>query len=403
MKPATHLSLLLIVLQVHNGHGGKDPIQEKLASSIVDFAFKFSKHVTSHQGAKNILFSPVSISMAFSALGLGAKSKTQNQIYSGLGLTTIDTSKIHAGFQELLKVLTSSKKAGKVNLGNVLYLTKGIKIATKYNKDLQNFYKSEIFAVDFKDNVVAEKQINDYVKKKTRGKITKMVKNLAQDTSMFLGNYVYFKDNWENPFEARFTWEEPFFVDEKTTLKVKMMRKTETVNYLHDEHLSCWLVELPYRGGAVAWFVLPDKGKLKTVEDALGQNTLARWKTTLQQGEISLHLPKFLMSTSYDLKDLLSRMGITEVFTNKADLSGITGTGSRNLMVSTASHKAVLDVNERGTEAAAVSFGSQVTGASPNAPRPVLLKFDRPFFLFIWAPDDGVMLFMGKIVNPLQA
>nr|XP_034958147.1 alpha-1-antiproteinase 2-like [Zootoca vivipara] len=193
MKPAIQFSLLLIGLQVHSGHGGKDPLQEKLASSIADFAFKFSRQVASLQSGKNILFSPVSISMAFSALGLGAKSKTQNQIYSGLGLRTIDTSDIHAGFQKLLKVLTSSKKAGKVNIGNVQYLTKGIKIATKYNKDLQSFYKSEIFAVDFKDNAVAEKQINDYVKEKTRGKITKMVRNLAQDTSMFLGNYVYFK------------------------------------------------------------------------------------------------------------------------------------------------------------------------------------------------------------------
>ncbi|XP_033029137.1 serine protease inhibitor 2.1-like [Lacerta agilis] len=400
MKPTILLSLLLIVLQVHSGYGGKDSVQEKLVSSIDDFAFKFSKHITSRQGARNIFFSPMSISMAFSLVGMGAKSNTQKQIYKGLGLNSIDTSKIHAGFQEFLKALTSSKHEGTVNIGNGLYLAKGIKIATKYNKDLQSFYKSEIFAVNFKDNVVAEKQINDYVKDNTKGKIPEVVKGLDPNSMMVLVNYIYFKDEWQDPFDPENTEKKDFFVDERTTVKVDMMQKNGYFRHVRDEQLSCWVLELPYKGGAVAWFILPDKGKLKKVEDGLQGKTLSKWRKSFQTGkQFYLSIPKLSMATSYDLKDLLSGLGISEVFTPKADLTGITGGGK--LKIDRASHKALLDINEKGTEAAAAVFMSSGVGAAPGPP-PIPLNFNRPFLFSIMASVDGPMLFMGKTVNPVQ-
>uniref|UniRef100_A0A670HZ91 Serpin domain-containing protein n=1 Tax=Podarcis muralis TaxID=64176 RepID=A0A670HZ91_PODMU len=384
MKPTILLSLLLIVLQVHNGYGAKDSVQERIASSIDDFALKFSKLITSRQGGgKNIFFSPMSISMAFSMIGMGAKSNTEKQIYKGLGLDKIDTSMIHKGFQEFLKVLTSSNHQGMVNMGNGLYLAKGIKIATRYNKDLQNFYKSEIFAVNFKDNVVAEKQINEFVKANTKGKIREVVRGLDPNTMMVLVNYIYFKDEWEYPFVPQNTKKGDFFVDDKTTVKVNMMKKTGYFRHVRDESLSCWVIELPYKGGAVAWFVLPDKGKLEKREDL--------------QTQFYLSIPKLSMATSYDLKDLLPGLGISEVFTPNADLTGITGGGK--LKIDKASHKAFLDINESGTEAAAATFMSSKVGAAPGPP-PVPLVFDRPYFFFLMASVDGPMLFMGKTVNP---
>nr|XP_028564225.1 serine protease inhibitor 2.1-like [Podarcis muralis] len=411
MKPTILLSLLLIVLQVHNGYGAKDSVQERIASSIDDFALKFSKLITSRQGArkvsrqvsslqggKNIFFSPMSISMAFSMIGMGAKSNTEKQIYKGLGLDKIDTSMIHKGFQEFLKVLTSSNHQGMVNMGNGLYLAKGIKIATRYNKDLQNFYKSEIFAVNFKDNVVAEKQINEFVKANTKGKIREVVRGLDPNTMMVLVNYIYFKDEWEYPFVPQNTKKGDFFVDDKTTVKVNMMKKTGYFRHVRDESLSCWVIELPYKGGAVAWFVLPDKGKLEKVEDGLKGETLSKWRKSLETGtQFYLSIPKLSMATSYDLKDLLPGLGISEVFTPNADLTGITGGGK--LKIDKASHKAFLDINESGTEAAAATFMSSKVGAAPGPP-PVPLVFDRPYFFFLMASVDGPMLFMGKTVNP---
>ncbi|CAI5764479.1 SERPIN domain-containing protein [Podarcis lilfordi] len=398
MKPTILLSLLLIVLQVHNGYGGKDSVQERLVSSIDGFALKFFRRIASLQGGKNIFFSPMSISMAFSMIGMGAKQNTEKQIYKGLGLEKIDTSMIHKGFQEFLKVLTSSNHQGMVNMGNGLYLAKGIKIATRYNKDLQSFYKSEIFAVNFKDNVVAEKQINNFVKANTKGKIREVVRGLDPNTVMVLVNYIYFKDEWENPFVPKNTGKGDFFVDAKTTVKVNMMKKTDYFRHVRDESLSCWVIELPYKGGAVAWFILPDKGKLEKVEDGLKGETLSKWRKSLETGtQFYLAIPKLSMATSYDLKDLLPGLGISEVFTPNADLTGITGGGK--VKIDKASHKAVLDINESGTEAAAATFMSFGVGAAPGPP-PVHLVFDRPYFFFLMASVDGPMLFMGKTVNP---
>ncbi|XP_060138876.1 serine protease inhibitor 2.1-like [Zootoca vivipara] len=395
MKPAIQFSLLLIVLQVHNGHGDKDPLQEKLASSIADFAFKFSRQVASLQSAqKNIFFSPLSISMAFSMIGMGAKSNTQNQIYKGLGLTSIDTSKIHKLFKQLIQRLMTP--GAKMDIGNALWIKKLHKILPKFSKGVKRLYKAESF--NFEQSSVAEKQINDYVNKKTDGKITKAVQGLDPAAIMVLVNYIYFKDDWKYPFKPKLTHEEDFFIDEGKTVKVDMMENTEHYRYFHDEALSCWVVELPHKGGAAAWFILPDEGKLKKVEDAMGEETLSKWRKSLKKGDkISLSLPKFSMSASYNLNNVLSGLGITDVFSSNADLSGITG--SSGLQVNEAIHQAVLDIHEKGSEAAAVTA---VTIGPKSYFFPVELKFNKPFFLTILAPNDGPMLFMGKVMNPVQ-
>ncbi|XP_060138856.1 serine protease inhibitor 2.1-like [Zootoca vivipara] len=395
MKPAIQFSLLLIVLQVHNGHGDKDPLQEKLASSIADFAFKFSRQVASLQSGQNIFFSPLSISMAFSMIGMGAKSNTQNQIYKGLGLTSIDTSKIHKEFKQLIQMLKSP--GAKMDIGNALWIKKPHQILPKFSKGVKSLYKAESF--NFEQPSVAEKQINDYVNKKTHGKITKAVQDLDPAAIMVLVNYIYFKDDWEYPFDPELTHKEDFFIDEGKTVKVDMMRNTAVYRYFHDKALSCWVVELPHKGGAVAWFILPDKGKLKEVEDAMGEETLSKWRKSLTEDKISLFLPKFSMSASYDLNNVLSGLGITDVFSSNADLSGITG--SSGLKINKAIHQAVLDIHEKGSEAAAVTVVT--TGFKSLSLRdPVVLKFTRPFFLTILAPNDGPLLFMGKVMNPVQ-
>ncbi|XP_060138847.1 serine protease inhibitor 2.1-like [Zootoca vivipara] len=396
MKPAILFSLLLIVLQVHNGHGDKDPLQEKLASSIADFAFKFSRQVASLQSGKNIFFSPLSISMAFSMIGMGAKSNTQNQIYKGLGLTSIDTSKIHKEFKQLIQMLKSP--GAKMDIGNALWIKKSHRILPKFSKGVKSLYEAESF--NFEQPSVAEKKINDYVKKKTHGKITEAVAGLDSTAIMVLVNYIYFKDDWEYPFDPKLTHKEDFFIDEGKTVKVDMMRNTKHYRYFHDKTLSCWVVELPHKGGAAAWFILPDKGKLKKVEDAMGEETLSKWRKSLTEGkEIHLSLPKFSMSASYNLNNVLSGLGITDVFSSNADLSGISG--SSGLKINKAIHQAVLDIHEEGSEAAAVTTFEFRT-LSVNASPPVVLKFNRPFFLNILAPNDGPVLFMGKVMNPVQ-
>nr|XP_034958145.1 serine protease inhibitor A3N-like [Zootoca vivipara] len=148
------------------------------------------------QVAKKYLFSPLSISMAFSMIGMGAKSNSQNQIYKGLGLTSIDTSKIHKEFEQLIQRLNSP--GAKMDIGNALWIKKSLQILPKFSEGVKSLYKTESF--NFQQSSVAAKQINDYVKKKTHGKITKAVKDIGRKTIMVLVNYIYFKGKWNQQF-----------------------------------------------------------------------------------------------------------------------------------------------------------------------------------------------------------
>ncbi|KAH0620393.1 hypothetical protein JD844_020801 [Phrynosoma platyrhinos] len=424
---AIYLSSLLIVLQVyclhhpgHNdgpdGHGDKiifedqdSPVEEeqgkktkyyeKIAPNNADFAFRFYRHITFHTTSKNIFFSPFSISTAFAMVALGARSKTQSQIYEGLAfnLSVMEENVIHKGFHQLLQVLSNPNNKAQVNTGNALFIEESLKVLPKFLEDIKGLYTAEGFSSNFSNSTATEKQINEYVQNKTHGKITQAVEDLDPSSVMVLVNYIFFKAHWENPFDKDYTREEDFFPDANTTVKVQMMYRQGYYNFLYDNDLSCWVVEVPYKGDTSAFFILPDDGKMKQVEGALSVETLAKWKASLTLREIHLLIPKLSISASYNVKELLQKMGITDAFSDNADLSGITG--ECNLKVSKAVHKAVVDIRESGTEAAAVT----VIEISPRFGGPsTSIKYNHPFLFLIINKSTHTVLFAGKIVNPTE-
>ncbi|NXR09235.1 A1AT protein, partial [Semnornis frantzii] len=256
----------------------------KLVPSNADFAFSFYKLVTSEATHRNIFFSPISISASFAMLALGAKAATLTQILEGLAFNLKKTQEqqIHEGFCQLLHMLNRSDGELQLSLGNALFIEETLKPLQKFLDDVKSFYNSEVFSTDFNNSSGAENQINSYIEEKTNGKIVKLVENIDPLTAMVLVNYVFFKAHWEKPFSTSYTKQEDFFVDQETSVKVDMMyRKGYYRNYF-DEKLSCWLVQIPYNGNAAALFVLPDKGKMKQVEDALLKRTVSKWEKRLQ-------------------------------------------------------------------------------------------------------------------------
>uniref|UniRef100_A0A8D0HPU5 Serpin domain-containing protein n=1 Tax=Sphenodon punctatus TaxID=8508 RepID=A0A8D0HPU5_SPHPU len=385
--------------ETHAAPASKNMTCHKIAPSNANFAFRFYKQIAAEADAKNVFFSPVSISTAFAMLTLGAKSTTQSQIYEGLAfnLTEIEEQEIHEGFHHLIQMFSLSDSEILLNMGNALFIDEKLKLLPKFLDDIKSFYASEGFSSNFTDSAEAEKQINDYIKKKTKGEIVDLVKNLGPDTVMVLVNYILFKGKtsyWEHPFNYENTREEDFFVDGKTSVKVDMMYQESYYRSLNDKHLSCSVVELPYKGSAKALFILPDEGKMKQVEDALStMEVFPKWKKSLRKRY--LYIPRFSISGTYDIKEIFQRMGVTEVFTDQADLSGITG--SPELKVSKAIHRAHLNVHENGTEAAATT----VLEISLYSVPPVI-KLNRPFLFFIVEETTHSVLFMGKVVNPTE-
>ncbi|XP_058024803.1 alpha-1-antitrypsin-like [Ahaetulla prasina] len=405
MNRIIHLSLALIVFSlVSHGHHDVDHHHDhhdpkaaiKIQRNVADFATEFYKLLAARSHEENIVFSPCSIFILLSVLLLGTESNTHAEILNGLGfnLTHIQEDEIHQGAHELLHQLKHSENDYKLDIGQGLFLKEDIEPLQKFIDKIKEFYDAEIQATKFQEPREAEKQINGYIKEKTHGKIAELVKDLDPETVFVLTNYIFFKGNWKTPFESEFTREEDFFVDHNTTVKVQMMHRTGWFYSYYDRQLSCTVVRIDYNGTATTFFVLPDPKKEKELDEALSVDTLTKWAKNAHRGTAMVSIPKFGISATYSLKEPLSQIGITEIFTNHANLTGVTG---QPLKLSKITHKAVLTVDETGAEAAGATAAEAIPMSLPPD-----YRFNHPFLIFIFDSTVNTTLFVAKIKNPTQ-
>ncbi|XP_026705452.1 alpha-1-antitrypsin-like [Athene cunicularia] len=377
----------------------RDPLEscQQVVPSNTDFAFRFYRQATTQEPGKNIFFSPVSISTAFALLALGSRATSQAQVLEGLAFNLSDTreEEIHNGFRHLLLLLNRPGSQVQLIMGNTLFMDKHLKPLKTFLKDIKKLYKGKVFSSNFQNSTEAKKEINDHIKNKTHGNINQIFKDLDPNTLMVIVNYIYFKAYWENPFNIKGTHKDYFHVNAKTSVEVKMMTRDGFYKTYSDRKLSCEVVQIPYKGDVAALFILPNEGKMKQLEDALTKDTLSKWEKSLKRRRIEVYIPKLSILGTYDLKKTFMNLGVTDVFSDRADLSGITG--KPDVKVSKAAHKALLKIHENGTEVAAVTG----TDFLPHSVPPVV-KFNRPFLLLIVDQYTQSILFMGKIVNPTE-
>ncbi|XP_057284383.1 LOW QUALITY PROTEIN: plasma serine protease inhibitor-like [Pezoporus wallicus] len=369
---------------------------DKKSSKYADFVFRIYNQAISKEADKNIFFSPMSISTAFTMLAIGAKSTTLSQIFEGLGFDDLTETRIHyihESFYRVLAVLNCTDANITLNIGNALFTATGYEPQETFLQNTKQFYEADFFSSNFHKPEEAKKHINKYVEKKTRGRIPSLIGHLDPSTVLVLVKYIYFKADWTKYFDPLHTHEDDIFVSTNASLRVNMMQLDSNYDSYYDKNLSCKVEELPYQGTERALFILPDDGKMKQVEDASVQETVRKWDNKLVTRRLDLQLPKISVSGSYDLKKLFKEMGITEVFSGNADLSGISS--SHNLQVSEAVHKALLEVDEAGTEAAGATAVILTRVLHPS----VTIKFNRPFFTLISDKETHTTLFLGKIVD----
>ncbi|XP_069887523.1 serine protease inhibitor A3N-like [Dipodomys merriami] len=405
------LALGLLVAALGRPRGTLDreiPVQDKqvkmlstIASSNTNFASQLYKLLVLKNPGKNIIFSPLSIFTDLAFLGLGAQGTTLAEILKGLnfGLPESCVAEIHQGFQHLLHTLNQPSDQLQLSMGNAMFIQEQLEVLGAFLEDAHTLYEAQIVPTNFQQPADAEQLINDFVRNETQGRIVELVRNLDPRTAMILVNYIFLKAKWETPFDPRDTFESKFYLSKTRSVQVPMMTAEDlTVPYFRDKELSCTVVELKYTGNASALFILPDQGKMQKVEAKLLPETLGKWKKNLKPKDIDeLSLPKFSISDSYELKDILSQLGIREIFSRKANLSGITT--CHELQVTKVMHNALLDVKEEGTEAAAAT-GFKLVPMSAKL-NPIILRLDRPFLIYIFHKD--IILFMAKVANPNQA
>ncbi|XP_051006864.1 kallistatin [Acomys russatus] len=376
----------------------------EIAPSNADFAFRLYHLIASPNSGQNVFFSPLSISTALAMLSMGAGGDTQTQILEGLcfNLTTLSLPQIHEGFRFVQHMIGRPATDLRVHVGNALILSQDLQLLPEFVNATEASYNSKVLRTNFGDTEATIQLINNYVKEKTHGKIRDLVRALSPDIRMVLVNYIFFQGLWKKPFPSAATFDQDFYVDDSTVVKLPMMLQTQQEHwFLEDKHVPCVVLRMDYKSNdAVAFFILPHRGKMQEVEQVLSPDMLIRWNRLLQNRyfyrKVKLQFPKFSISNSYALDEILPDLGFQDLFTPRADFSHINK--EEKLQLSKVFHKATLDVNEVGMEAAA-STVVLTTFFSAQRKTPVL-TFNRPFLVVIYSSNTQSILFMGKVVNP---
>ncbi|CAH6780403.1 Serpina7 [Phodopus roborovskii] len=347
----------------------QNPTLYKLSSINADFAFSLYRWFSAENPDWNIFFSPFLEVLGFN-------------------LTDTPMTELHQGFQHLICSLNFPKNDLELQMGNAIFIGKHLKPLAKFLDDVKTLYETEVFPTDFSNVSAAQKEINSYVEKQTKGKIIGLIQDLSLNIIMILVKYIHFKAQWANPFCVSRTEESSnFSVDNATSVQVPMMHQLEQYYHFVDIELNCT--------NALALFVLPKKEHLEWVEAAMSSKTLKKWNRLLQKGQIELFVPKFSISATYDHGSTLQKMGMSDAFAESANFPGITE--DSGLKLSYAFHEAVLHIGEEGTKEGAVSLDRpQVALLHP------IIQFDRPFLLMTLEKGTRSILFLGKVVNPVK-
>ncbi|CAI5683170.1 alpha-1-antitrypsin homolog [Oreochromis niloticus] len=392
--------LLAVALADHHHHHSSAHSNEehdschKLSAPNADFAVVLYKSLNAKTAAgNNIFFSPLGISTALSLLSTGARGETHSQLFSSLGYSTLNQTQVNEAYKHLFHMLGESQENQKLDVGNAAAVRSGFSPLDEFLNDIKQYYSGEIFQVDFTKPEEAAAEINKHIASKTHDKIKDMVKDLDPEMAMVLINYVYFRGQWEKPFDGNMTHKEEFHVDGSTTVEVDMMRRTGRYDFYRDDGNHATVLLLPYKGNTSMMIVFPDEDKMNQVEAAISKDQLRHWHDSFFRTNVNLGMPKFSISAKASLDDTLKESGITDAFGDKADFSGMSN--EVPLKVSKVSHQAVLSVDETGTEAAAATTVEIMPMSLPQA-----ITLNRPFLLFILEHSTRSILFMGKINNP---
>ena len=353
----------------------------------------------------NLFFSPYSISTCLAMTYAGARGDTAAQMAQTLHFNT-NQNQLAASFGELQKQLNNEqeKKGIELDIANGLWAQKDHPFLPAFLEIARQSYEANLRQVDFRTrSETARLEINDWVGHKTKGKITDLIQPgvLNPATRLVLVNAIYFKGQWAREFEKQNTAKASFSVTPTQKLQVPLMNLTADFKYAEVEGLQ--LLELPYAGDDLTMVVLLPRelDGLKGMEDLLNEQSLGRWLAQAREQKVAVLLPKFKLAAQFSLAKQLAEIGMTDAFSPRANFSGMDG--ERDLFISAVVHKAFVDVNEEGTEAAAAT-GVVMRSMAVFRPLPIpTFRADHPFVFLIRDTHSGSILFLGRMADPTRS
>jgi serine protease inhibitor len=364
------------------------------------FAFELFPYVKSDQ--QNSFFSPYSISAALAMTYAGARGESEKQISKVLHFDSNQT-KFHPSYKALLGYISSLNKADTLTLlcANSMWAQKNYPFSDSYFKLVSKFYDAGLQNLDFKaDAEGSRKIINNWVEEKTKSKIQNLlIPGILSDlTRLVLVNAIYFYGSWDKAFDEKETSKAQFYIEGKNNVQADLMHMLFRFRYLDDGDKK--IIEIPYLGKTVSMLViLPKENKnLNSIEKSLNLDNYSLWLSMMTEQKIHLYLPKFKVTSEFELSDALKKMGMPHPFSKEADFSGMTG--HMDLMIDKIVHKAFVEVNERGTEAAAsTAVIMREKSGMVDIPE---FRADHPFIFIIKENKYNSILFMGEINDPTK-
>ncbi len=372
-----------------------------LAEAQNRFAVDLYKQMAAQPG--NLFFSPYSLYSALTMSFAGAKGATAGEMIATLHLP-YTSEKIHQVMNGLTQRLLSSAMVGDIELfkftiANAFWAQAGYPFLQTYLDTLSANYGAGLQIVDFRDKDATLKIINDWVEEQTNARIKDLLSReaLTPATRLVLTNAIYFKANWASQFKEKDTADAPFYLQDGSSQSVKMMFQQADFAYVRNQQFDA--VALPYEGGNFSMILLMPNGQsLEEFEKTLTPEVLNILPSSRASAKMQLYVPKFGMEQSLSLVETLQNLGMKSAFEDTADFSGMTG--SKDLKISDVVHKAFLQVNEGGTEAAAAT-GVVIGLTSAMPPEEVIeMRFDHPFLLMIRDNNTGALVFFGRYMQP---
>ena len=379
-----------------------DPVFEytKKSAEVIntnnDFGITLFKDVITHDETDNVMISPASVSLALGMAYNGAETTTQEAFEAVLNYEGLTPGEINEISRDLIRVLVTDSDGNLLEIANSIWYRQGFPVLQGFLDLNRTYFDAEISELDF-SSPGAVKTINDWVSEKTHGKIDRIIDQLSPESMMVLINALYFNCLWETEFDPDETAERMFYKSDGTEYgTVDMMTTESTFRVAASDSYTG--VELPYKNEKFSMYLfLPASGSdVETLAASLDGGTWNSWMEGFaEQNKVQVTMPKFTFDYRTSLVEPLDRMGLTVAFTDSADFSGISDI---DLLISDVIHKTYVDVNEEGTEAAAVTaivFETTSVGGGPT-----VITFDRPFLFAITENSSKSIVFMGKVEAP---
>ncbi|HZL10895.1 MAG TPA: serpin family protein [Prolixibacteraceae bacterium] len=377
-------------------------ISEKSVEIITtdnQFGFEiFQKVNASVDEPQNIMISPLSVSLALAMVYNGTEGNTKLQMEEMLHKANLTSEDINQTYKDLVTALSSHDPKVELSISNAIFYRNSFRVKDNFITTNRNFYQAEVAGLDFSKTTETLNTVNGWVNNKTKGKIEKIIEEVKADDVMYILNAIYFNGEWQYRFDTKKTTDLSFTKEDQSVIQVPTMTIENSFKYY--DHPDFQMLEMPYGSGKYSMLILlPASGKnTSDVISLLTAKNVNDWISKLTEQKEKVFLPKFEFKFEQSLIDQLKALGMTDAFNDsKTDLSGISD--ATGLVVSEVMHKSYIKVDERGTEAAAVTgITVGLTSVGPD----MSFRVDRPFVFVIREKDTNAILFVGKVMNPKE-